>query len=272
VNLVNYPGNCRTPTANLLTVKLLLNSVISTPNANFMILDLEDFYLMMPMKRYKYSRIKLELFFQDIINMYNLTSKVDHNGNVNCKVRQEMYGLPQAGIIAQELLETQLKMAGYTQSKLTLCYWNHKRQPISFSLVVDNFGINYIRKEHVMHLVSIPQKHYKVKEDWEGRQYPGITLDWDYRNHEVHLSMPEYVECALAQIGHPIPSKPQHQPHQHTILTYGATVQYAKPDDTSRQLLPAKKKSIQEVISVFLYYGCAVDSTMLTALSAIAST
>jgi hypothetical protein len=29
-NLVNYPGNCGTPTANLLTVKLLLNSIIST--------------------------------------------------------------------------------------------------------------------------------------------------------------------------------------------------------------------------------------------------
>jgi hypothetical protein len=53
---------------------------------------------------------------------------------------------------------------------------------------------------------------------------------------------------------------------------YGATVQYAKPEDTSQQLLPAKKKFIQEVIGVFLFYGCAVDSTMVTALSAIAST
>jgi hypothetical protein len=35
--------------------------------------------------------------------------------------------------------------------------------------------------------------------------------------------------------------------------------------------LPAEKKFIQEVIVVFLYYGRAVDSTMLTALSAIAS-
>jgi hypothetical protein len=30
-NLVNYPRDCGTPTANLLTVKLLLNSIISTP-------------------------------------------------------------------------------------------------------------------------------------------------------------------------------------------------------------------------------------------------
>jgi hypothetical protein len=53
-DLINYPGNCGTPTADLLTVKLLLNSVISTPNARFMTLDLKDFYLMAPMKRYEY--------------------------------------------------------------------------------------------------------------------------------------------------------------------------------------------------------------------------
>jgi hypothetical protein len=44
-NLINYPGNCRTPTADLLTVKLLLNSIISTSNAKFITLNLKDFYL-----------------------------------------------------------------------------------------------------------------------------------------------------------------------------------------------------------------------------------
>jgi hypothetical protein len=104
-NLVNYPGDCRTPRANLLTVKLLLNSIISTPNTKFMILDLKDFYLMTPIKRYEYFHMKLDLFPQDIIDKYDLTSKVDHNRNLHCKVQQRMYGLPQAGIIAQELLE-----------------------------------------------------------------------------------------------------------------------------------------------------------------------
>jgi hypothetical protein len=85
-NLVKYPGDCGIPTANLLMVKLLLNSIISMPNAKFMTLDLKDFYLMTPMMRYKYFCMKLELFPQDIIDEYNLTSKVDHNRNVHCKV------------------------------------------------------------------------------------------------------------------------------------------------------------------------------------------
>ncbi len=86
------------------------------------------------------------------------------------------------------------------------------------------------------------------------------------------MSMLDYVERALAQFGHPVPTTLQHQPHQHAIPTYGATVQYAKPDDTLKHLSPSKKKIIQEVISVFLYYGCTVDPTMLTALSTISST
>jgi hypothetical protein len=77
----------------------------------------------------------------------------------------DLYGLPQAGIIPRELLATQLKTAGYTQSKLTPGYWKHEWQPISFTLVVDNFGVKYSRKEHVMHLTNALKKHYKTKED-----------------------------------------------------------------------------------------------------------
>jgi hypothetical protein len=125
-NLINYPGDCGTPTADLLTVKLLFNSVISTPNAKFMTLDLKDFYLMTPMKCYKYFQMKLELFPQNIINLYDLQNKADHNENAHCKVCRGMYGLPQAGIIAQEILEQLLLKAGYTQSKITPGYWKHK--------------------------------------------------------------------------------------------------------------------------------------------------
>ena len=67
-NLVNFPGDCGMPTADLITVKLLLNSIISTPNTKFMTLEIKDFYLMTLMKRYEYFRVKLDLFPQDIID------------------------------------------------------------------------------------------------------------------------------------------------------------------------------------------------------------
>jgi hypothetical protein len=135
---------------------------------------------------------------------------VDHNGNVHCEVRRGMYGLPQAGIIVQELLQECFLAAGYSQRKLTPGYWKHEWHPISFTLVVDDFGIKYIGKEHVMHLIKTPKEHYKVEEFWEGKRYLEIVMDWDYKNREVHMSMSDYVECALTQFGHPIPTTPRH--------------------------------------------------------------
>ena len=89
--------------------------------------------------------------------------------------------------------------------------------------------------------------------------------------HQVHLSMPGYIAKALIRFAHPTPNKPQHQPHPHTERSYGATIQYAKnPDDSP--LLPAEGKTfIQQVLGVLLYYGRAVDATILVALSSIAS-
>jgi hypothetical protein len=71
-NLINYPSDCGTPTADLLTVKLMFNSINSKPNVKFMTIDNKDFYLMTPMAmaRFEYSRMKLDLFPQDIIKEY----------------------------------------------------------------------------------------------------------------------------------------------------------------------------------------------------------
>jgi hypothetical protein len=98
-NLINHPNNCGTLTANILTIKLLFNSVISMPNAKFMTIDIKNFYLMTPMDYHKYFRMKLELFPQDIIDEYALCDKVDANGYVFCKVQRGMYSFPQASII-----------------------------------------------------------------------------------------------------------------------------------------------------------------------------
>ena len=51
---VHYPGDCGTPTADILTVKLLLNSVISTPDAKFMTMTVSNFYLMTPLECKEY--------------------------------------------------------------------------------------------------------------------------------------------------------------------------------------------------------------------------
>jgi hypothetical protein len=76
-----------------------------------------------------------------------------------------MYGLPQAGIIAQELLTKRLHKAGYCQSKITPGYWHHDWHPISFTLVVDDFGMKYTNKDNEEHLMNILKQDYEIDTD-----------------------------------------------------------------------------------------------------------
>ena len=40
--------------------------------------------------------------------------------------------------------------------------------PIQFTLVVDDFGVKNVGKEHVLHLQQTLEEHYKVTKDWTG--------------------------------------------------------------------------------------------------------
>jgi hypothetical protein len=109
---INYPGDYGTPTKDLLTVKLLLNSIVSTMGAKFMTIDIKDFYLMTPMDQPEYFRMKFELFPQEIIEQYGLYNKADDKGYIFCEVNRGMYGLPQAGKLAQDQLSKRLNKVG----------------------------------------------------------------------------------------------------------------------------------------------------------------
>jgi hypothetical protein len=268
---VHYPGDAGTPTADLLTIKLLINSIISTAGAKFMTMDIKAFYLNTPMAGYEYMRLKLADMPADIIEHYNLKEIATPDGHVYCEIQKGMYGLPQADIIAQELLADQLRSHGYTQSKTTPGLWKHKSCPIAFSLVVDDFGVKYVGKENAQHLLNTIRKYYKCLCDWEGEQYCRLTIKWDYAGCTVQLSMPTYVQKALKCFQHPPPRIQQDQPHPHVKKKYGAKEQFAKPLDDTPILDKPGKKFIQEVTGVFLFLAQAVNGTMLTPLSTLAS-
>jgi hypothetical protein len=164
-----------------------------------------------------------------------------------------MYGLLQTGIIVQELLAKRLKEHGYNQSETMPGLWTHEWHPITFSLVVNNFGVKYIREEHAQHLLQMVQNYYTCSFEKEGERYCGLTIKWDYAGKKVQLLMSSYVEKALKCFQHPPPIVPQDQPHQHVKKMYGVKVQPANPLNTSPPLDKAGKKFIQEVTGVFVY-------------------
>ncbi len=106
-----------------------------------MTMDIKDFYLNTPMARYEYMRLRLADMPEDVIAHYKLNKIATPDGYIYCKIQKGMYGLPQAGIIAQQLLKERLQNYGYRQSKATPGLWQHDTRPISFSLVVNDFGV-----------------------------------------------------------------------------------------------------------------------------------
>ena len=102
-NLINFPGELTTRTADLSTSKILWNSTLSTPDAKYACANVGNFYLATPMARFEYMRIKVELILEEFKQQYKLHDKV-YKGYIYCEIRQGMYGLPQAGQIANNLL------------------------------------------------------------------------------------------------------------------------------------------------------------------------
>jgi hypothetical protein len=98
-----------------------------------------------------------------------------------------MYGLPQAGILANNLLRECLDEFDHYEAATTPGLWQHKWRPVMFALLVDDFAIQYIGNTHLDHLRQALKQHYEVSEDLDGTRFAGITLKWHYS--------PTYSKC-----------------------------------------------------------------------------
>ena len=270
-NLIDYPYELTTRTADMVSAKIMWNSVISTPGAKFGGADIKNMYLETPLDRYEYMRMPLKLFPDDIVEHYNLKEKA-LNGYVYMEIRRGMYGLPQAGILANKLLRKRLGRHGYFEVQHTPGLWKHVSKPVWFNLCVDDFGVKYIGEENLKHLFqALRTETYEIVEDWAGDLYCGINLEWNYDKRWVDIAMPVYAIKNLTRYNHPPPLKPQHCPYTPNPIVYGKDNQAPTPGDTSPPLDAAGKRRIQQIVGSFLYYARAVDPTILMALSAIAA-
>jgi len=140
-----------------------------------------------------------------------------------------------------------------------------------FVLIVDDFGIEYCDRRHAEHLLTALQETYKVTTDWTGTKFAGIDIAWDYKLRTCRLTMNAYIADVLLKYGHTKPDKPQHAPHKHREIVYGAKTQLIPDADTSEPLDVAGIKRIQGIVGSLLYYARAVDNKLLVALSALSS-
>jgi hypothetical protein len=176
----DYSGDVATSTADITTFKIIINSTLSTEDAAMMMMmDIKNYYLGTPLPRFEYMKMLLSRFPEEIIQKYNLNA-LAVDVWVYIEIRKGMYGLKQAGLLAKQLLQTLLNPFGYYPAPHTPGIWLHKTQHISFTLVVDDFAVKYVGKQHAEHLRNALLRTYELTTDWSATVYSGMTLKWDY--------------------------------------------------------------------------------------------
>jgi hypothetical protein len=234
-NFITYDGELSIRTADINMAKLHWISVVSMPNAKYMCLDIKNFYLTAALKYFKYMKMQLSLFTGWIIEQYDLTKHAKDRW-VHLKMRCPVWGLPQVGILANKCLCMKLAQFGYSKCVNTPNLWYHEMRPITFTLVMDDFGVKYIDKANVDHLIASIKKMYTLTKDWTGNLYCGIILRWDYKKRTVDILIPGYIQKKLQEYEHIHPKKPQHCPYLPEPKQFGSKAQWPLPGDNSKLL------------------------------------
>jgi hypothetical protein len=186
-DILDYSGDVATSTADITTFKILINSTLSTKDAAMTMMDIKNYYLGTPLPRFEYMKMLLSRFPEEIVQKYNLNA-LAIDGWVYIEIRKGMYGLKQAGLLANQLLQTRLAPFGYYPARHTPGLWLHNTRPISFTLVVDDFAVKYVGKQHAEHLRNALLQTYELTTDWTATVYSGMTLKWDYKKQDMqHL-------------------------------------------------------------------------------------
>jgi hypothetical protein len=276
-NVSDYTGDKSADVADLVTFKLFLNMVASSKGRLSMaVADLKDFYLGSKLgERKEYMFIKGDQLPDDIIEQYKLDlflhTKATFGHGLLVRCDKTIYGLPQAGFIAQKRLNKILAASGYHPCENTPGLYRHDTRATMFTLVVDDFLIASESDEDREHLLDVLRSAYDVKVDLTAQKYVGITIRHDKVKHNIEISVPGYISNALTRFGIEPKQHGTHAPAPSPDKRYyDRTPQEATTDDT-----PAVgaewQKFIQEVVGVLSWYARAVDPTIICAVNKLAS-
>jgi hypothetical protein len=188
------------------------------------------------------------------IGKYKLTG-LDRDGWIYFKIPQGCYGLPRAGIIANNLLRYHLEAEGFYEAASTPGLWCHKWRPIQFCLILDNFGVEYVGLEHLIYLLDILKKFHGVQYNMAGNKLSAMDIEWNYAARFCRISMPGYIFLLLLIYKYPHPAKPWLSPYKCLPIAYGSKL-HITPDPDALELLNANRKCHgQAIVSSLLYYA-----------------
>jgi hypothetical protein len=147
-------------------------------------MDSGNFYLNAPLEIPEYMKFPVWMIPDEIMKAYNLDDNIA-DGCVHVELCKAVY-----------TASSRLENWPMTYLRSDLCsrwlpthrahtsgLWKHDTRPISFTLVIDDFGVKYFNKEDAEHLLEtcLSKHYYPMKSDWTGGRYVGIFLNWDYK-------------------------------------------------------------------------------------------
>lgn len=259
-DISDYHGPTAAQTADMTSIKILWNATVSE-EAEFMSIDIKDFYLGTKLEQNEYMRIHISQIPQESRDKY-VTPDLIQDDHVLAEISKGIYGLKQAGLLAQQRLVQHLsKHDFFPISAISPCIFKHKTRNIVFSLVVDDFGVKFKAKEDVEELLRVLRLLYVVKEDWTGSAYVGFKIQHDHNKGTLSISMPNYIKDAAERFHIDISKKIDNP----LLSDSGDSNQPSQP------VTPQQEKRLQQIIGVLLYYARAVDPIALTRISKISS-
>ena len=122
---------------------------------------------------------------------------MDAKGNVFVKIKKGMYRLKQAAILVYEQLLERLQVAGYIPIIVSTGMWKHETRQTLFCVCVDYFRVKFFSDSDSKHFLQTLGKDYQYTVDWSGKNFCGITFDWNYKMVYVDVSMLGCVSDAL---------------------------------------------------------------------------
>jgi hypothetical protein len=185
-------------------------------------------------------------------------------------IEKTMYGLKEAGKLSNLRLVGLLASFGFFETT-TPGFFRHVFRPISFVLVVDDFGVKYHSKVDFDYLVSCLTTLYQIKSHPTGTKFLGFTITHDRIPGTLVVSYPGYVASLLARLRpHGVPHASS--PSIYTPPSYGSHAPQSRTGpDASPPASPDQLKEVQVAVGYLLYYGRSVDSRILPATCALAS-
>ena len=132
------------------------------------------------MSNLQYMRIHLKDIINNVVVEYSLLPIADVSGYVYVNTRKGMYVLKEAIIIANKRFSHNLQSHGYAPVEHTPSLWTHSTLPTTFTLAVDDFGINFFTTDYTNYPLDAIQNNYSITVDPSGSKYCIFTINWNY--------------------------------------------------------------------------------------------